>query len=135
MVDRRDEPERDRRISIPNIPIRAAPWYLSVFTAISAYLTVTNTLFVVATEKTTGWSAIQYIVTGELLKAGGVALITSPIIVEVGRMVLAEIWTERRLHRLQQRWEDWLRRREEAEAKGEPFDEPPPKLENRGLFR
>ena len=135
MVDRRDEPEHSRRIGIPNIPIRAAPWYLSVFTAISAYLTVTNTLFVVATEKTTGWSAIQYIVTGELLKAGGVALITSPIIVEAGRMVLAEIWTERRLHRLQQRWEEWLRRREEAEAKGEPFDEPPPKLENRGFFR
>ena len=23
-------------------------------------------------------------------------------------------------------WEDWFRRREEAEKKGEPFDEPPP---------
>ena len=50
----------------PHIPIRAAPWYLAVFTAITAYLTVTNTLFVVATEKTTEWQAIQYIVTGEL---------------------------------------------------------------------
>ena len=25
-----------------------------------------------------------------------------------------------------QRWRDWLRRRDEAQAKGEPFDEPPP---------
>ena len=25
-----------------------------------------------------------------------------------------------------QRWRDWLRRQEEALAKGEPFDEPPP---------
>ena len=127
--------QRNGRIGIPNIPIRAAPWYLTVFTVITVYLAVTNTLFAVATEKITDWQAIQYVATGEILRAGGVALITSPIIVEVGRMVLAEIWTERRLHRLQQRWEDWLRRREEAEAKGEPFDEPPPKLENRRLFR
>ena len=131
----KQEEQRNRRIGIPNIPIRAAPWYLAVFTVITAYLAVTNTLFAVATEQVTNWQAIQYVATGEILRAGGVSLIVSPIVVEVGRMVLAEIWTERRLHRLQQRWEDWLRRREEAEAKGEPFDEPPPKLENRGLFR
>ena len=29
---------------------------------------------------------------------------------------------------VQHRWEDWFRRREEAERKGEPFDEPPPTL-------
>ena len=132
---RRHGRERTARIGIPNIPIRAAPWYLAVFTVITVYLAVTNTLLMVATEKITNWQAIQYVATGEILRAGGVSLIVSPIVVEVGRMVLAEIWTERRLHRLQQRWEDWLRRREEAEAKGEPFDEPPPKLENRGLFR
>lgn len=45
-------------------------------------------------------------------------------------MVLAEIWDERRLrkaraevHRL---WEEWLQRRMDAEAKGDPFGEPPP---------
>ena len=130
---------RTSRIGIPNIPIRAAPWYLSVFTAITVYLTVSNTLFIVAAERIVGWQAIQYVVTGELLKAGGVALITSPIIVEVGRMVLAEIWSERRLRkaraegrRLQQgEWEEWNRRREDAEAKGEPFIEPPPSLDER----
>ncbi len=129
------EPERNRRISIPNIPVIALPWYLLVFTVITIYLTVTNTLFVVATEKITSWQAIQYIATGEILKAGGVALIASPTIVEVGRMVLAEIWTERRIRRaeerVQQSWEEWNRRRGEAEAKGEPFTEPPPHLENR----
>ena len=30
--------------------------------------------------------------------------------------------------RVQCMWEDWNRRREEAEMKGEPFDEPPPRL-------
>ncbi len=119
-----------RRIGIPNIPARAVPWYLAAFTTITIYLTVTNTLFVVASEKVVGWQAIQYVATGELLKAGGVALITSPIIVEVGRMVLAEIWTERRLRRaraeVHRLWDEWLQRRMEAEARGEPFDEPPP---------
>ncbi len=70
MVERRDGPERDRRIGIPNIPIRAAPWYLAVFTVITVYLAVTNTLFAVATEKITNWQAIQYVTTGEILRAG-----------------------------------------------------------------
>lgn len=29
---------------------------------------------------------------------------------------------------MQRMWEDWFRRREEAEREGEPFDEPPPTL-------
>ena len=133
------EQERDRRISIPNIPAEAVRWHLSVFSGITAYLTVTNTLFVLTTQQITGWQAVQYVVTGELLRAGGVALIASPIITEVGRMVLAELWLERRERKareegrqLQQaEWEAWNRRRQEAEAKGIPFDEPPPELESR----
>ena len=145
----RDQKERgNRRVGIPNIPLRAAPWYLTVFTIITIYLTVTNTLFIVVTEKIAGWQAVQYVVTGELLKAGGVSLITSPIIVEVGRMVLAEIWSDRRerkareegreagltegreegAERANRRWSEWNQRRLIAEGKGEPFTEPPPSL-------
>jgi hypothetical protein len=87
-------------------------------------------------------AGVQYIATGEMLKAGGVALIASPIMVEAGRVVIAEIWRERRERRAREegiaegeqrnhlRWEEWNQRREEAEAKGEPFTEPPPRLEN-----
>ena len=32
-----------------------------------------------------------------------------------------------RMHRL---WTEWLQRKEAAEAKGEPFNEPPPQPEN-----
>lgn len=136
---RRDRRTRTARISIPNIPIRAAPWYLAVFTVITVYLAVTNTLFAVVTEQITNWKAIQYVATGEILRAGGVSLIVSPIVVEVGRLVLAEIWTERRLRKARQegqqlqqaQWEDWNRRRLEAEAKGDPFDEPPPQLDSK----
>ena len=135
----RDRRTRTARIGIPNIPIRAAPWYLAVFTFITVYLAVTNTLFAVATEQITNWKAIQYVATGEILRAGGVSLIVSPIVVEVGRLVLAEIWTERRLRKARQegqqlqqaQWEDWNRRRLEAEAKGDPFDEPPPQLDSK----
>ena len=132
------EEQRNGRIGIPNIPIRAAPWYLTVFTVITVYLAVTNTLFAIAKEQITNWQAIQYVATGGLLKAGGVALIVSPIIVETGRMVIAGIWSERRERKareegrqLQQaEWEAWNRRRQEAEDQGIPFDESPPELEN-----
>ena len=67
---RRDRRERTIRIGIPNIPIRAAPWYLAVFTVITIYLAVTNTLLAIATEQITNWKAIQYVATGEVLRAG-----------------------------------------------------------------
>lgn len=146
-----NEPENNRRISIPNIPTAAVRWYLAVFNALTLYLAVTNTLFAVARENAVGWQAIQYIATGELLKAGGVALIASPTIAEAIRMVLAGIWQERRLRKARQegreegraegvkegearanrRWAEWNQRREEAEAKGEVFTEPPPPEPNR----
>ena len=93
---KQNQGRRNSRIGIPNIPAQALPWYLTVFTAITAYLAVSNTLFVVAAEKIVGWQGIQYAATGEILKAGGVALIASPIIVEAGRMVIAAIWSDRR---------------------------------------
>ena len=136
--EQRDEAERNVRVSIPNIPAEAVRWYLSVFNAITAYLTVTNTLFVLATQQIIGWQAAQYVVVGELLKAGGVALIVSPIITEASRVVIGAMWTKRKVQeareegitegeeRANRRWSEWNRRREEAEAKGEAFTEPPP---------
>ena len=45
-------------------------------------------------------------------------------------MVLAAIWRERRHRKIRREnnaeWAAWLRRREAAEAKGIPFDEPHP---------
>lgn len=129
-----NEPERSRRISIPNIPATAVRWYLSVFNLLTVYLTVTNTIFAAAQQNASSWQAIQYIATGELLKAGGVALIVSPIIAEGLKMVLAEMWMERRIRKARQEthdeWAAWLQRSRDAEAKGLPFDEPPPQPES-----
>ena len=145
-----NEPERSRRISIPNISATAVRWYLSVFNLLTIYLTVTNTVFAAAQQNANSWQAIQYIATGELLKAGGVALIVSPIIAEGLKMVLAEILSERRIRKAEERglakgreegraetrqkthaeWADWVQRWRDAEAKGIPFDEPSPQAED-----
>ncbi len=117
------------------------PWYLSVFAVITTYLAIANTLLALTTGNTKEWTAIQYVVTGELIRAGAAALVISPIIVETGRMVLAAIWSERRerkareegqlqgQQRMHAQWEDWNRRRLEAEAEGKVFDELPPQLD------
>ena len=119
-----------RRISVPNIPVDTLRWYLAVFNLLTVWLAVTNTIFAVARDNAAGWQAIQYIATGELLKAGGVALIASPTIVEAGKVVIAAMWTksrERKIRReLNAEWNAWLRRRDDAVAKGIPFDEPRP---------
>ena len=141
MARERDGADRNSRIGIPNIPAGAMPWYLSVFAVITTYLAIANTLLALTTGNTKEWAEIQYVVTGELIRAGAAALVISPIIVETGRMVLAAIWSERRerkareegqlqgQQRMQAQWEDWNRRRLEAEAEGKPFDEPPPRLD------
>ena len=143
------ESERSSRISLPSISATALRWYLSVFNLLTIYLTVTNTIFAAQRENAASWQAIQYIATGELLKAGGVALIVSPIIAEGIKMVLAEILSDRRIRKAraegeesglakgreegqniqQGRWENWWQRYQNAQAAGIPFDEPPPQLD------
>ena len=41
------------------------------------------------------------------------------------RKIAEAVWNHQAL------WEEWLQRLRAAEAKGEPFDEPPPKPEGR----
>ena len=128
-------PANGRRVSVPNIPVDTLRWYLAVFNLLTVWLAVTNTIFAVARDNAAGWQAIQYIATGELLKAGGVALIASPTIVEAGKVVIAAMWTksrERKIRReLNSEWNAWLRRRDDAVAQGIPFDEPRPNDEPR----
>lgn len=131
---RNQEEQRNGHIGIPSISAEALPWYLAVHTIITVYLSVTDTLFAPATQQITGWQEIQYAVVGEVSKAGGVALIASPVITEVSRVVIGAMWTKRKVEEAVQRkqaeWGSWNRRRPDAEARGKPFDEPPPNLEN-----
>ena len=142
MAKEKQAQRNGRRISVPNVPVDTLRWYLAVFNLLTVWLAVTNTLFAVARDNAVGWPAIQYIATGELLKAGGVALIASPTIVEVGKVVIAAMWKESRERKIREEteretrrkvnaeWDAWLRRRDDAHAKGIPFDEPSPKSDD-----
>ena len=46
---RNQEEQRNGHIGIPSISAEALPWYLAVYTIITVYLSVTDTLFAPAT--------------------------------------------------------------------------------------
>ena len=62
--------------------------------------------------------------------AGGAIVVTyrylSDKFLEPQREKLRREGQEQGAAKVQRAWEDWLRRKEEAEGKGETFDEPPP---------
>lgn len=140
------ESNREIRIGIPTIPLESVRWWSILFSVGTAYLTVANTLSQALRLENPTWLEIQRIATAEFLQAGGASIIGAAIIVEVFRMIFAA-WTELRAiqkgeERGEQRgiaigekrgfaaanarWEGWWQRRQEAEQRGEPFDEPPP---------
>ena len=136
--------ERDEsvRFGVLSVPAYAIRWFIGLFSVGAIYLTVANTLSVVIQARVSGWLEIQRLATEELVRAGGASLVGSVIIVEVGNMVLGEWIRQRRRQKaleegkeigrdeIQSRWEAWNQRRQEAEKRGESFDEPPPGLKS-----
>lgn len=145
-------PDESLRFGVLSVPAYAIRWFICLFSMGTTYLTVANTLTVVIQTKASGWLETQRIATEELVRAGGASLVGSVIIVEVANLVLGEWIRQRRRQRdleegrdiglkqgleqglgqgrseVQSQWESWNRRREEAEKRGEKFDEPPPGL-------
>ena len=145
------ESNREIRIGIPTIPLESVRWWSILFSLGTAYLTVANTLSQALRLENPTWLEIQRIATAEFLQAGGASIIGAAIIVEVFRMIFAA-WTELRAIQKGEelgeqrgiaigekrgfaaanaRWEGWWQRRQEAEQRGEPFDEPPPSANHR----
>ena len=136
-------PDETLRFGVLSVPVYAIRWFVCLFTVGTVYLTVANTLSVVIRTGASGWLEIQRIATVELVQAGGASLVCSVIIVEVGNLVLGEWIRQRRRARALEEgkkegrneahalWLAWLRRREEAEQRGDSFDEPPPGSDNR----
>ena len=132
-------PDETVRFGVLSIPAYAIRWFIGLFSVGTIYLTVANTLGVVLNTKVSGWLEFQRIATAEMVQAGGASLVSSAIIVEVGSLVLGEWIKQRRWARAlkegreetQALWEAWNQRRQEAEARGETFAEPPPSLGNR----
>jgi hypothetical protein len=139
-------PAEEVRVSVISVPLNALRWFYGLFSVGTVYLTVANTLAEAARTNAGGWQELQAIVTVQLAQAGGASVVGSAIIVEAGHMVIGEIIKQRRRRqaieegraegRLEGReenqvlWETWNRRRLEAEARGEAFNEPPPTRDN-----
>lgn len=147
------------RIGIPTIPLESVRWWAILFSVGTVYLTGANTLSQTLRLENPTWLEIQRIATAEFLQAGGASIIGAAIIVEVFRMIFAvlaelrairkgeEIGEKRGEERGEERgiaigekrgfaaanarWEGWWQRRQEAERRGEPFDEPPPSANHR----
>ena len=132
-------PDREERFSILSVPVSVIRWFFSFFSIGTIYLTTANTLNEAVKVNASGWLEIQSIVTGELARAGAASGVGAAIIVEAGKMVLAAIWEQRNRRRALEEgreegrqenealWSAWLQRWEEAEKRGEAFDEPPPR--------
>ncbi len=148
-------PDESLRFGVLSVPAYAIRWFICLFSMGTTYLTVANTLTVVIQTKASGWLETQRIATEELVRAGGASLVGSVIIVEVANLVLGEWIRQRRRQKdleegkeiglkegikqgieqgrwqgrdeVQAVWDAWLRRKEEAEGRGESFTEPPPR--------
>ncbi len=80
------------------------------------------------------WRELPKSIVADTVPAIGFWLVVSPILVEGVHMVFAEIFRRRTRERGRQEgrtesdaaWRAWFMRRLDAEAAGEPFDEPPP---------
>ena len=131
-------PDPERRVSIWSVPERWRKLFFAIFSLQSAALVglaIWYEVFVI-----TGDSWPQTIFAIGTDTAPGIAVIAaeSIIVVDVA-MILTLLYEdyrrkriERALARLQEKWEGWNQRRQEAEAAGQPFDEPPPSLTRNG---
>lgn len=146
----------ETRTGILNIPTRLIRWFSSFFTAVWLILTAITSYNSVNIHTGLSWDGqIVGIVTAGAPNIG-FALPIAYILTEAIDMVfgawyrqrtrerarnegLAEGLTEGRAagreegrtegrHEQQERWLQWLERRQQAEANGLPFDEPPPSL-------
>ena len=146
--------ELEQRFGIPSVRGGALRWFYLFFGAGTLYLTIANTLSQLSRSGAGDWLYIQSIITEQLVRAAGASLILSYIITDGGDMVISAILRERNRKKdleegrreglkeglkegrqegrseVQSQWESWNQRRQEAEKRGEPFNEPPPNMNN-----
>ena len=128
-------PERNGRtgwISIPSVPPeRAAQAFVAFYLAIAAAIAI-DILLITHNHRPETWQLTAEMVFDDGGQILAWALATTWPIMEAMRMVFATIFEKRTYQRgkddANRLWREWLRRREQAEARGETFDEPPPDI-------
>lgn len=122
-------------LSIP--PRRAGQAFVSFYAAIASAIAV-DVLLITHNHRPETWQLTTEMVFDDGSQIVAWALAATWPIMEAMRMVLASIWRDRIRRqareegiaigeeRSNQRWREWVQRRDHAEAQGEPFTEPMP---------
>ena len=117
-------------IGIPSVPPeRAAQAFAAFYLAIAATIVI-DVLLITHNHRPATWQLTAEMVFDDGGQIVGRALAATWPIMEAMRMVLASILEKRTYNKgktdANRLWREWLRRREEAAARGEPFNEPAP---------
>ena len=125
-----DQNGRTGWIAIPSVPPeRAAQAFISFYLAIAAAIAI-DVLLITHNHGPKTWQLTAEMVFDEGSQIVAWSLAATWPIMEAMRMVLASIWQKRKIREAReeanQRWREWIQRRDQAQARGEPFNEPAP---------
>lgn len=114
-------------LSVP--PRRAGQAFVSFYAAIASAIAV-DVLLITHNHRPETWQLTAEMAFDDGSQIVAWALAATWPVMEAMRMVLASIFEKRIYQRgkndANRLWREWLRRREQAEARGEPFTEPAP---------
>lgn len=122
--------DRTGWIGIPSVPPeRAAQAFTAFYLAISGAIAI-DVLLIAHNRRPQTWQITAEMVFDDGGQIVAWALAATWPLMEAMRMVLAGIWQERTRRQAREeanrRWREWIQRRDQAEARGEPFNEPAP---------
>lgn len=132
--------EQDGRtgwIAIPSVPPeRAVQAFVAFYLAIAGAIAI-DILLITHNHRPETWQTISEMVFDDGGQILAWALAATWPIMEAMRMVIASIWRDRirrqTREEVNRRWREWIQRRDQAETRGEPFDEPAPDEVDRGM--
>ncbi len=128
-------PERNGRtgwIGIPSVPPeRAAQAFVAFYLAIAGAIAL-DILLITHNHRPETWQITSEMVFDDGGQILAWALAATWPIMEAMRVVIARIMEKRTYQKgkddANRLWRQWLQRREQAEERGETFDEPPPDI-------
>ena len=128
----------ERRVSIWSVPERWRKLFFAIFSLQTAALIGLAVWYEVFVKTGDSWPETVFAIGRDAAPGIGVIAADSVVIVDIVMILtlLYEDYRRKRIERaearVQKRWEGWNQRRLEAEAAGQPFDEPPPSLSRNG---
>ena len=128
----REHNDRTGWIGIPSVPPeRAAQAFIAFYLAIAAAIAI-DVLLIARNHHPETWQLTAEMVFDDGGQIVGWSLAATWPVMEAMRVVIARIMEKRTYQKgkddANRLWREWLRRREQAEERGETFDEPPPDI-------